>query len=302
MSENAIVELINTTKDSFMAKQATQDISFDAEAGFAVQSLVGNSYSTKIAMQNRQSVIDAVTNVSAIGISLNPAKKQAYLVPREGKICLDISYMGLIDLAVATGSILWAQCMIVHANDSFELNGVDKQPTHGRDPFNTDRGAISGAYSCVKTPQGDFLTHAMPISEIYAIRDRSAAWKSGKSSPWKTDEGEMIKKTVIKQASKYWPKTSPQLENALHYLNTETNEQIEDINPSRKPHGADVEEKVVVDVEDHVKKLEEAAEKGVTPFRDMYLALDDDVKEAIGIEERNRINQLAVELEGKNDE
>lgn len=222
-----IATLITSAKSVFESRLISNDINFEAEAGFAIQTLTANDYALGVARTNRQSVIDAVTNVAAIGISLNPAKKQAYLVPRKGAICLDISYMGLIDLAVATGSILWAQCVIVYESDTFALNGVDKQPTHTRNPFSTEKGKIQGAYSCIKTPQGDFLTHAMPISEIYAIRDRSEAYKKSKSGPWATDEGEMIKKTVIKQAFKYWPKTSPHLEQAIHYLNNDGAESID---------------------------------------------------------------------------
>jgi recombination protein RecT len=219
--------LIGSAKTAFQNRLVSSEINFETEAGFAIQILMGNDYALNVAKLNRQSVIDAVTNVGAIGVSLNPAKKQAYLVPRKGSICLDISYMGLIDLAVATGSILWAQCVIVYESDTFVLNGVDKQPTHTRNPFQKDKGNIEGAYSCVKTPQGDFLTHAMPISEIFAIRDRSELWKRNQSGPWKTDEGEMIKKTVIKQAYKYWPKTSPQLEQAINHLNNDGVESID---------------------------------------------------------------------------
>ena len=81
-----------------------KSINFEREAGFALQLLEVNDYALRIAMGNRQSVINAITNIAAIGISLNPAKKQAYLVPRDGKICLDISWMGLIDLAVVRAS------------------------------------------------------------------------------------------------------------------------------------------------------------------------------------------------------
>ena len=72
-----------------------KSINFEREAGFALQLLEINDYALKIAMGNRQSVVNAITNIAAIGISLNPAKKQAYLVPRDNKICLDISWMGL---------------------------------------------------------------------------------------------------------------------------------------------------------------------------------------------------------------
>jgi len=205
---------------------------FVAEAGFAIQLITASDYALGIATSNRQSVIDAVTNVAAIGISLNPAKKQAYLVPRDGKICLDISYMGLLDLAISSGSIRWGQCRVVHAEDTFELDGIDRQPTHKYKPFAKDRGEAVGVYCVVKTLDGDYLTHAMAIEDIYAIRDRSSAWKAWESKkkkcPWVTDEGEMIKKTCIKQACKYWPRVEmSKLENAIHFLNTVNEEGIQ---------------------------------------------------------------------------
>jgi recombination protein RecT len=178
-------------------------------------------------MGNRQSLVDAVTNIAAIGISLNPAKKQAYLVPRDKKICLDISYIGLMDLAMATGAILWAQSELVYSNDSFALNGFDKPPTHSYNPFSKDRGEVVGVYVVVKTSSGDYLTETMSMDEVNAIRDRSSAWKawikSQKSCPWVTDPGEMAKKTCVKRAYKFWPKTE-RLEQAIHYLNTDGNE------------------------------------------------------------------------------
>lgn len=214
---------IYSAQGQFENVLSDKTLNFEREAGFAIQVLGASDFAMTTAMKNRQSVINAVVNVAAIGISLNPAKKQAYLVPRDGRICLDISYMGLLDLAIQSGSILWGQAELVNEADGFELNGFDKPPTHKRNPFAKERGAIVGAYVVVKTRDGDYLTTCMQIDDVYEIRNRSSAWKSGRSCPWKTDEGEMIKKTVIKRAYKLWPKTD-RLDGAVHFLNTENGE------------------------------------------------------------------------------
>lgn len=227
---NALVNISNFVEEArkpFEAVCVDRSITFEREARFATQALMAQEFTLKTAMNNPQSVINAVTNVAAIGLSLNPAKKQAYLVPRDGKICLDIGYIGLLDLAIESGSIRWGQAELVHKADRFTLNGVDKQPNHERDPF-TDRGDVIGAYVVVKTRDGDYLTTCMPIAELLAIRDRSSAWKNGQKGPWKTDEGEMLKKTVIKRAYKLWPKTD-RLDNAIQHLNTEGEEGLEAI-------------------------------------------------------------------------
>lgn len=291
----ALSVLVESTKDAFLSKLSNKSMSFEAEAGFAVQAL-SSSYSLGIALSNKQSVIDAVTNVAAIGLSLNPAKKQAYLVPRGGKICLDISYMGLIDLAVATGSILWAQSVVVFENDEFSIQGFDAQPIHKFNPFSTQRGKKIGAYACVKTPNGDYLTHAMSLADIYAIRDRSEGWKAGKSTPWKTDESEMIKKTVIKQAYKYWPKTSEAFKQALHYLNVEAGEGLAEINTAPIRRGAPPPPEVEIDYAEQsrlIGLLELSANNGTEAFRTSWAALEESQKHLVGIDERNRINAIA---------
>jgi recombination protein RecT len=223
---NAIATLtedIYAQRDAFAAVLSEPSLNFDREAGFAVQAMQSNDFLAKIAMSNRQSLVNAVNNTASIGISLNPAKKQAYLVPRDGRVCLDISYMGLVDLATSTGSIRWAQAELVHASDHFELSGIDRAPLHKFSPFDPNRGDVVGAYVVVKTCDGDYLTTTMSKADIDSIMQRSQSFKSGKSSPWKTDYGEMAKKTVVKRAYKYWPKTE-RLEQAIHYLNTDSGE------------------------------------------------------------------------------
>ena len=218
-----ITNYVYGAEDGFQSVLVDRSLNFEREAGFAIQVLTSNDYVAKLAAGDRQSVVNAVTNIAAIGISLNPAKKQAYLVPRKGKICLDISYMGLIDLAIQSGSIMWAQADLVYANDAFTLNGFDKPPTHSFNPFSKDRGDMVGAYVVVKMHSGDYLTECMSREDIDAIKNRSESVKAGKQSPWDTDYGEMAKKTVVKRAYKYWPK-SDRLDQAIHHLNTDGGE------------------------------------------------------------------------------
>jgi recombination protein RecT len=217
---NDLSTIVYDQKPQFLAVRSDPLIDFEREAGFALQIIQANSFLAKVAAGNQASLANAINNVAAIGISLNPASKLAYLVPRSGAVCLDISYMGLMHIAQQSGAIVWGQARIVHQHDDFQVEGIDKPPTHKYDPFGNDeqRGPIVGAYVVVKTESGDYLTHAMPISKINDIRDRSEAFKK-KSGPWITDPEEMIKKTVIKQASKTWPKRD-RLDTAIHNLDT----------------------------------------------------------------------------------
>lgn len=231
-----ITGAIQETRDDFSRVLADRSISFEREAGFAVQILQNNDYALGVAMKDKPSLLAAVKNIAAIGISLNPARKQAYLVPRGGKICLDISYIGLIDIAISSGSILWAQAELVRENDAFSLNGFDKPPTHNFNPFGKDRGEIVGTYVVAKLHNGDYLTTTMSIDDVHSIRNRSESFKKG-NGPWKTDEGEMIKKTVIKRAYKLWPKTE-RMDEAMRQLNDVNGEGL--AQPDTPPDWVDV--------------------------------------------------------------
>ena len=209
--------------------ESTQN-AFKREAGFAMQIIAGNNFLEKVAMNNRQSLVNAIVNIGAIGISLNPAEKEAYLVPRNGAVCLDISYVGLMRLATDTGQIAWVQSDIVYEKDHFRMVGLDKQPEHHFNAFDKSRGEAVGVYVTAKLASGDYLTDTMTTEEINAIRDNSQGHiafmsKKARSSIWNDHWGEMAKKTVVKRASKYWPK-SERLDQAIYHLNTDAGEGI----------------------------------------------------------------------------
>lgn len=190
-------------------------VNFKREASFALQALERNDYLASVASKNPKSLQNSIINCAAIGISLNPAYRNAYLVPRGREVCLDIGYMGFIYLATEAKSIMWAQAETVKERDEYKYNGVGKAPTHIMNSFG-DRGKAIGFYVVVKTMDGDFLTTQMSVDEVNYIRDRSEGYKSykralkqgqTKQTPWVDFYEEMAKKTVIKRAAKTWPRT-----------------------------------------------------------------------------------------------
>ena len=209
----SIVEFVKQQEPFFSGAVTDQSVTWAKESQFAMQLFQKNDFLTKTAMNNPVSAQNAIINVAAIGITLNPASKLAYLVPRDGMVCLDISYMGLLHLAQATGSIKWGQCKLVYSNDTYESNGLDTAPTHKYNAFG-DRGAVVGGYCTVKTPDGDYLTEEMSLAEIKATEATSKA----KNGPWKNFWEEMARKTIVKRASKYWPRAE-RLDNAIHVIN-----------------------------------------------------------------------------------
>lgn len=196
---------------------------YEAEKGFATQLLKNNAYLSGIARSAPESLQYAIINVAAIGLSLNPAEKLAYLIPRNlkvkdargkdtwvNRIFLEPSYIGLCKLATDSGSIKWVQANCVYAADTFEDNGPGEKPTHKYAAMakSADRGEFVGVYCVAKTADGDYLTTIMPSEDVMSIRSRSESWKQSQKGPWADDFSEQAKKSVVRRASKMWPKTN----------------------------------------------------------------------------------------------
>lgn len=226
-------QVIDQVAPKFNEIACTQKlVTWAEESQFAVQALQKNEALAKCAVHTVQ---NAVVNVASVGLTLNPALGYAYLVPESGECNLKVSFKGLLKIATDSGSILWAKAEIVKDNDDFEYLGVCTPPVHKMNPFK-DRGNTIGVYCVAKTHQGDFLVDHMGMQDINKIK---AAAKT--KNVWNAWEDEMIKKAMIKRASKQWPKTDrdDRLDRAIAVVNEyEGSEEIRperDITPKNQP-------------------------------------------------------------------
>jgi len=209
---------------------------FEQECFFAKQQLQKSKFVMDVAAGNTESLKNAILNVAAIGISLNPANAHAYLVPRNGVICLDISYRGLVKLATDAGGIEWAKAILVYEGDEFVWNGPAQEPTHKADVFNPARmdakdplKNCKGGYCIAKLVSGGHMVDVMSIGEIYKVAGVSKA----KDGPWLPEfkdkygnlhlgwPDQMALKTLVKRASKSWPQSNgrDRLDRAIEVLN-----------------------------------------------------------------------------------
>ena len=227
---------------------------FKREAQFAMQLFEKNKFLADVAVRNPSAALGAIKNIGAMGLTLNPSEKLAYLVPRGNEICTDISYRGLLKKAMDSGACRLAQAKIVYEKDCFQLNGCSSEPTHSYNAFNPERGNIVGAYCTFKINDSDWYTETMTIDEINKIKSLSKASNKG-FSPWTSFQEEMIKKTVIKRGLKYLPGgASSEMSNIIDFLNTKGGEGID----FEKKNETIIEGETVIDEQSAVDALAES--------------------------------------------
>jgi recombination protein RecT len=206
MAENVPAKRPKYEESALSAKGAFLQVVNDEktwtrEAIFALQILRGNAEA--FSKVDQQSIQNAVTNLALTGATLNPALAQAYLVPRGGKCCLDISYRGLVKIAVDSGSVIDIDSTVVYEKDDFDYEMGLNPKLHHKPSLDPDPGNPVFVYAVAILTSGIRKFIVLNMKEIEKVKSVSRA----KSGPWIEFLGEMMRKTAVKKLYKLLPQT-----------------------------------------------------------------------------------------------
>jgi len=157
-----------------------------------------------IAAASTNSILASCLKAATDGLLLDG--REAALVVYRAKKGPVAQYMpmvyGIVKKVRQSGEVSVFNSFVVYENDSFEVTYGLKPDIVHTPPKEGPRGTIIGVYAvCLfKDATTDF--EYMTIDEVEGIRKRSKAKNDG---PWKTDFGEMARKTVIRRISKRLP-------------------------------------------------------------------------------------------------
>ena len=171
---------------------------------------------------DRGSLLKACIQASELGLSLNPTLGEGDILQvwdsktKSYQAQFRPRYMGLMKLARQSGMIAKIEAEIVCEKDEFLIQKGDEPRLEHRIKLG-GRGPKIGAYCIWTMKDGSKQFEVMDRDQILAIRDRSSAkTKEGKIvGPWATDEDEMWRKTVVRRASKYMPRSTDAFSNAV---------------------------------------------------------------------------------------
>ena len=210
--QNAVLtpqRAIERVQDKFVSvvKESGLELNWEKEKSYALQAIHNNPF---LAKQDLNSIAMAVYNVALYGLTLNPKKAYCYLVPRGGKVILDISYQGMLFIMTNQLDVSRINSEVIYANDYFSYKTTEKgqELTHEPNLF-AERGEALGVYAIAYLNKGGCVAVVLNNKEINEIKATSQA-SGTKHSPWNGDEtiiNEMKKKTAIRRLFKIIPKT-----------------------------------------------------------------------------------------------
>jgi len=166
------------------------------------------------------SVVRAVVHAAELGLDPSPRLGQVWFIPRRvnvrGKWIMrceaQVGYKGWLKKTWDCARILSVSSVLVHERDEFRIQRGTTPVVHHVAAY-ANHGEVIGAYFTARlTPhEGNvWLVDEMSVAEILGIRDRSDGWRAFqagriKSTPWKSDEGEMMRKTMLVRGLKHAP-------------------------------------------------------------------------------------------------
>lgn len=209
----------NLTKKTFEPIKASfielvDEQTFKREVSFALQVINKDQYLQKATTESK---LQAVLNVAQIGLSLNPVKKEAYLISRYNRKLsvnechLEPSYQGLVKLITDTGSVSQIYAYPVYKGDHFRVKLGTVQEIEHEPAYQSKE--IERFYAVAVLHNGNLQTEVMSRADVNEIMESSESYKAYKSKDyiksciWVDHYSEMGRKTVLRRIVKYLPKT-----------------------------------------------------------------------------------------------
>lgn len=205
-------------KTKYTAAVINPSLKWETERAYAMQLLERNDFLAGVAKTNPVSLVNAILDCAALGLTLSPSSGYAYLIPKRPRqdapyeVQLKISYKGMEQAVLQSGTITAINTQLVYSNDEFEFGADENGPYLKFKMARADRGELDGVFCAAKYANGERYIEWMPIADIDACEAASDKYSNGNNPAWKgAFKPEMQKKCCVRRADKHWP-SSPVLD------------------------------------------------------------------------------------------
>ena len=207
-------QLGSGTAAKYNAARLTEDLKWPTEKVYVRQAFERNDLLCKALLASPHSLVVAMQSAAALGLTLDPSLSLAFLVPQRPRlgapyeVILKVSYKGMEQAVLASGTVTAIQTELVYENDEFDYGvGIDgPYLTYKR--ARGDRGELTDAFCLAHYANGGKYVEVMSVTELHAVEQAALDFGNGKAPAWKGQfKPEMQKKSVVRRASKHWPKS-----------------------------------------------------------------------------------------------
>lgn len=173
------------------------------------------------------SIIGAAMVAATMQLQVVPTLGQCYIIPYGNKAQFQIGYLGLLQLCQRSGQFKKILAAPVHEGEYISGDEFDEDYVFDKKQRKSDK--IVGYMAKFELLNGFTKVAYWDVDRVKAHATKfSQAYRSGYTSPWKSDFDAMAQKTVLKSILKYAPK-SIEMQNAVTFDQAVVNVNSSDI-------------------------------------------------------------------------
>ena len=173
------------------------------------------------------SIIGAAMVAATMQLQVIPTLGQCYIIPYGSKAQFQVGYLGLLQLCQRSGQFKKILAAPVHEGEYISGDEFDEDYVFDKKQRKSDK--IVGYMAKFELLNGFTKVAYWDVDRVKAHATKfSQAYRSGYTSPWKSDFDAMAQKTVLKSILKYAPK-SIEVQNAVTFDQAVVNVNSSDI-------------------------------------------------------------------------
>lgn len=173
------------------------------------------------------SIIGAAMVAATMQLQVIPTLGQCYIIPYGSKAQFQVGYLGLLQLCQRSGQFKKILAAPVHEGEYISGDEFDEDYVFDKKQRKSDK--IIGYMAKFELLNGFTKVAYWDVDRVKAHATKfSQAYRSGYTSPWKSDFDAMAQKTVLKSILKYAPK-SIEMQNAVTFDQAVVNVNSSDI-------------------------------------------------------------------------
>lgn len=173
------------------------------------------------------SIIGAAMVAATMQLQVIPTLGQCYIIPYCRKAQFQVGYLGLLQLCQRSGQFKKILAAPVHEGEYISGDEFDEDYVFDKKQRKSDK--IVGYMAKFELLNGFTKVAYWDVERVKAHATKfSQAYRSGYTSPWKSDFDAMAQKTVLKSILKYAPK-SIEMQNAVTFDQAVVNVNSSDI-------------------------------------------------------------------------
>ena len=173
------------------------------------------------------SIIGAAMVAATMQLQVIPTLGQCYIIPYGSKAQFQVGYLGLLQLCHRSGQFKKILAAPVHEGEYISGDEFDEDYVFDKKQRKSDK--IVGYMAKFELLNGFTKVAYWDVERVKAHATKfSQAYRSGYTSPWKSDFDAMAQKTVLKSILKYAPK-SIEMQNAVTFDQAVVNVNSSDI-------------------------------------------------------------------------